>query len=162
MKSTPLACLTGLAAILTLGGCGVETQTLESIREVVQTVHGTANDVSPATASPATAEKTPEIAFEPPYPDRIDPFSFPAGFGAGGPAEVTSPSMMQVQVLGFADVEEPRVFLRSRETTRSLRVGDTVDGIEVLAIKAPAVDLRMGSLVWTATMFDQVAVPPAR
>jgi hypothetical protein len=79
-----------------------------------------------------------------------------------GPVEdqagTTITTVAQVEVLGFAEVDEPRVFLRTKETTKSLKVGDVTDGVEVIAIKPPAVELRMGSLVWTATMFDNTMV----
>jgi hypothetical protein len=36
-----------------------------------------------------------------------------------------------------------------------LAVGDQVGQITVLRIDPPAVELKMGSLIWTATMFDR-------
>ncbi len=157
MKSTHLACIAALTAAVMSVGCNMEPQTLESIRSVAQSVQGAAG-VTPESL-PITATTQVAVSFTPPFPDRVDPFSFPTGID-GEASEVTSPTMMQVKVLGFADVDEPRVFLRSRDTTRSMKVGDKADGIEVVAINVPAVELRMGSVVWTATMFDQ-AVPPS-
>lgn len=93
--------------------------------------------------------------FQAPYPERENPFSFPADVAdanfLGGPAH----SVAQVQVVGFADVEEPRVFLRIRNETKSLAVGEQMDGVEVVKINPPAAELRLGSLLWTVTMFDR-------
>ena len=57
--------------------------------------------------------------------------------------------------MGFSNVRELQVFLRIDDRIRSLRVGEAFRGIKVVAIREPVVELRMGSLVWTATMFDK-------
>lgn len=87
-------------------------------------------------------------------PDRVDPFSFPAGVANSDQAGTTINTVAQVEVLGFANVDEPRVFLRTKGMIKSLGVGRVTDGVEVVAINPPEVELRMGSLIWTATMFD--------
>jgi hypothetical protein len=95
--------------------------------------------------------------FDPTYPNRIDPFTFPDESNLEGSGTDTSvKSAAQVDVLGFADLGQPRVFLRAREKTHSLAVGESVYGVEVVEIRPPAVRLRMGGLTWSATMFDQI------
>ena len=131
-------------------GCGVDPKTLQSLRDAVNTVSTTS-----AVASHDLAEPMPvDSQFIPPHPERMDPFSF----SASGPVSVqerpTIPVVAQVQVLGFAQVDEPRVLLRTKGTTMSLKVGDRIDGIQVMAIDAPTVELQMGSLLWTASMFE--------
>ena len=99
-----------------------------------------------------------EPRFDPPFPDRIDPFSFPDTAPVADSNSTSITMVAQVEVLGFAYVDEPRVFLKTRDTTKSLKVGDLTDGVEVVAINPPTVDLKMGTLVWTATMFDNTVV----
>ena len=139
-----------LAMTLLCAGCGVKPETLESWQDAVQTISAQQSLASQG-HTPLRAEN---VVFEAPNPDRVDPFSFPDGAPVSDQEGTTITTVAQVEVLGFAEVDEPRVFLRSKETTKSLRVGDVSDGIEVVAIKPPAVDLRMGTLIWTATMFD--------
>ena len=143
-----------LAATMFSAGCGVEPETLQSLTQAVNTIS--------AQQSLASQEQDPfgqaNSVFEAPYPDRVDPFSFPAGAPVSDQEGTTITTVAQVRVLGFANVDEPRVFLRAKEITKSLGVGDVTDGIEVVAIKPPAVELRMGSLTWTATMFDNSSI----
>ncbi len=147
-------------------GCGVEPETLDSLRAAVETISsdgsgltsgltsglpqgdGTENDLN---TSSGLAD-----AFQPPHPDRVDAFSFTAGVEFNGQGSVET-SVANVVVIGFANVREPRVFLRIEDQTRSLRVGEVANGIEVVAIREPVVELRMGSLLWTATMFDSAS-----
>ena len=139
------------STVLLATGCGVDPETLDSLRDVVNTSAGAPTEFIP-TEHVAIAD---ELQFDPPNPDRVDPFSFPID-AAGELDQPGTPitTVGHVEVLGFAEVDEPRVFLRTRQTTKSLAVGDTADGVEVIAIHPPAVDLRMGSLKWRATMFD--------
>jgi hypothetical protein len=140
-----------LAATMFSMGCGVEPETLKSLTEAVNTI----------SAQQSLASQDPfgqvDSVFDAPNPDRVDPFSFPAGAPVSDQEGTTITTVAKVKVLGFANVDGPRVFLRAKETTKSLSVGDVTDGIEVVAIKPPAVELRMGSLTWTATMFDNTS-----
>ena len=99
-----------------------------------------------------------KVTFEPSYPDRVDPFTYPND-STLQPSEIDTSikSAAHVDVLGFANLGSPRVFLRARDKTHSLSEGDTIYGVEVIEIRPPAVRLRMGSLMWTATMFDKNA-----
>ena len=58
-----------------------------------------------------------------------------------------------VEVRGFAEVEEPRVFLTLDGRTHSMPEKSRIGGIEFVKIKPPVVEWRRGNLVWTATMF---------
>jgi hypothetical protein len=145
-----------LAATLTVlgAGCGARPETLESLRQAVHRV----STQSPLASHPEDEPPAIDASFQPPHPDRVDPFSFAADASVADQAGTTITTVAQVEVMGFAEVEEPRVFLRTKETTKSLKVGQATEGVEVIAIKPPAVQLRMGSLVWTATMFDNTIV----
>lgn len=139
-----------LVGLLFFVGCGVEPETIESLREAVRATSAMGTDGVLAGQPVAN-----NLEFNPPSPDRIDPFTFPANaaMSADEPG-TTITSAAQVQVLGFADVNGPRVFLRTKETTKLLAIGDKTDGVEVIGIHPPAVDLRMGSLEWRTTMFE--------
>lgn len=142
------------AAVL-VAGCGIEPETLESLRGMVQ-----AASVAAPTTTPLEAPEAEQTRFDPPHPDRVDPFAFPQGqsLAVDSPSQPLT-SSVHVDVLGFAHVDEPRVFLRSNEVTRSLAVGDVIDGIQVIGIHPPAVDLQRGGLRWRATLFSNQDSP---
>ncbi len=148
-----------------VSGCGVEQQSLSSLREIIHTAStGGQETEQPAVADDeadkAFGQDQYDVPFDPPYPERVDPFTFPAGTTVAKDQPGTSiTAAAQVDVLGFADVGEARVFLRTKETTHSLSVGDMIEGVEVIGIHPPTVDLRMGSLQWRASMFDNTNSP---
>jgi hypothetical protein len=152
MNSKPVLCLLLIAAAC-LPGCDVDPETMDSLQSAVSTVSAKA-----ATAPAANAPEESLIAqFEPQYPERVDPFVFAVEVPVNNDNSTTINSASRVQVLGFGNVGEPRVFLRINDRTGPYKVGDSVGGVEVVSIREPVVELRMGSLVWTATMFDKVA-----
>ena len=132
-------------------GCGIQPETLVSLREAVNTVS------AQSPPGQADAERI-ETVFQPPYPQRVDPFSFPANAPVSDQTATSITTVAQVEILGFANVDEPRVFMRTKDLTKSLKVGETADGVEVVKINPPQVELRMGTLVWTASMFDNTTV----
>lgn len=145
-----------LIAAVVCSGCGINPETLTALKEAVNAASAQ-NGLGGA--SPTTPEVV-KVAYEPMYPDRVDPFSFP-GQPSGAPIANSSTAAesvtdgIGVQVLGFANVDEPRVLLRIKGNTASLKAGDSTDGVEVIAIRPPAAELRIGTLSWTATMFDK-------
>ena len=139
-----------LAATALSMGCDIEPGTLESLKDAVNTISAQQSLASQGQHQFRPAER----GFDAPNPGRVDPFSFPAGAPVSDQTGTTITTAAQVQVVGFANVDEPRVFLRTKAMTKSLGVGGVTDGVEVVAINPPAVELRMGNLVWTATMFD--------
>lgn len=143
-----------LVGLSMLAGCDADSDSISQLSSVVGRVQqvneslaaagGTANDVA-----------TTGISFAAPYPNRTDPFHFPGDESDAAETPVSLISVGDIVILGFASVnEKPKVFLRSKDVTRVLAVGDRVDNVEVQAIDPPRVELRMGTLVWTATMFD--------
>ncbi|TWU59867.1 hypothetical protein Poly51_01400 [Rubripirellula tenax] len=148
----------GMAMVLTVG-CGSDSETLESIREAVGQVSRVSNPASGNSADqPGDPGNDVVLSnFTPPYPDREDAFSYP-GEGTTSSEQSESAavnSVAEIEVLGFANVGQAKVFLRSKSITRSLAVGDRFDGVEVVNIEPPRVEMKMGSLIWTATMFDK-------
>lgn len=154
MKTGSLSTWALVALLISHSGCGVNPETIEHLRAAVNTVSSDGDSAIGDGPTKEIATGIAKIRFEPSYPDRKDPFSFPAGEGTGKRASSPVATMSEVEVLGFAKVGQQHVLLRSGESSRSLRVGESIDGIRVVAINPPTVRLQMGTLVWTATMFD--------
>lgn len=150
--------LTSRAAIavcvLVSAGCDVEPETFESLRGAVRRVSQTGQDLSPTSNDTSAAAAEESVSFTAPYPDRANPFAFPGTEQEQAEDARAISSVGDIEVLGFANVDEPRVFLRTRRMTKSLAVGDVIEGIEVLRISPPTVELRTGELSWNATMFE--------
>ena len=139
----------GIACSGILPGCGRNSEEFKPLVPLVTPVSHLP-DQQPSN-DPAFAAT--ELQYLPPYPNRVDPFSFPVGTSDAGAERNVPHANVAVDVLGFADVDDPRVFLRLDGRTHSLAEGSRVGGIEVVKIKPPVVELRRGTLVWTATMF---------
>ena len=140
--------------VITSCGCSVEPETLDSLRAAVETISCDESSSMSGAHNLSIESEGAEASFQPPHPDRVDAFAFAAGID-GSSEEDTGASVTNVVVIGFANVREHRVFLTIDDQTRSLRVGEVFRGIEVVSIREPVVELRMGSLLWTATMFDK-------
>ena len=155
MKTQAQAVFILALALSTQSGCNVDPETLESLQAAVNTV--SAAQPSDAVGESATEPKqeTAESQFVPKFPNRVDPFSFPAGIEMGDQDMTPMATVAAVEVLGFGNVGEAHVLLRINEQSSALRAGESVDGIKVIAINPPTVQLQMGTLIWTATMFDK-------
>ncbi|WP_442508767.1 hypothetical protein SH528x_000299 [Novipirellula sp. SH528] len=145
----PAVCI---AFVLTLGGCSVEPEQIEQWSESLRKSGGF--------TAPSEIKQTPqslvsEVRFRPKYEERVDPFHFPND----QPTTVVkrdsrASKATQLEVLGFAQLDVPKVILRTKDSTVTLAVGQSHYGLEVIEIQPPAVKLKSGNLVWTATMFD--------
>jgi len=156
MNFRPTVAFGLLFASVPLPGCGVDSETIQSFQAAVQNVSQSQSTAAPAPLSAMPSTPAPEARFDPAYPDRRDPFSFPEDAQVGERNPGTQTTVASVEVLGFANVGRGQhVLLRSGETSRSLRSGESIDGVRVMAIHPPTVKLQLGTLVWTATMFDQ-------
>ena len=138
--------------VIGLAGCDSGAESIGAIRQATESftatgAFGAANSVA------ANANDARPVKFEPPFPYRQDPFSLPGG-NVGQPAAFSPTKVADVKVIGFADVDIPRVILRIGEQTKIMKLGDRNSGVEVLNIKPPKVELKMDNLIWTAAMFD--------
>lgn len=168
-----------LGLLILACGCGIESDTIESITEVVNRAgnSGSNGEMSDSSdpfsvangvmGSANIAESgndllSREHSFEPLYPDRDNPFVYPDEVDNNASAP-TSTSVAEIQVMGFANVQsnldgsakESKVMLKTNVGIKLLAVGEQVGPITVLRIDSPTVELKMGSLIWTATMFDR-------
>ena len=91
-----------------------------------------------------------QVAFEPPFPDRMDLFQAPKRDGRRG-AKSTGQSETSVELLGFVDVNGPRVALAIGGLVTTIAEGDQQYGIEVISIQPPAVVLQRGRQRWQAS-----------
>ena len=146
----------GLALLLiSVSGCGVNAETLEALQSAVSTVSSAQSQAVAEEASPRQAAAALEEQFQPTHPNREDPFTFPAGAQVSDGESSSLTTVAEIEILGFAKVGEQHVLLRSGEKSRSLTVGESIDRVRVIEINPPTVRLQMGTLIWTATMFDK-------
>jgi hypothetical protein len=158
MKTQALVAYGLLIMLVSQSGCDVDPETLESLQSAVRTVSSAQSSPETEADSVATAALAAQSAnaqFVPKHPHRIDPFSFPVGAQVGDSESTSMTTVAEIEVLGFANVGKQHVLLRSGETSRSMQVGESIGGIRVIAINPPTVQLQMGKLIWTATMFDK-------
>ncbi|MGB0597163.1 MAG: hypothetical protein ACPGLY_10765 [Rubripirellula sp.] len=105
----------------------------------------------------APVAETGEVALSTPYPNRDDPFTFvsrarePRDVGMVRPPTADK---IAVQILVFAQVDRPSLLLQIDGETNMTKVGDRISLVEVIAIRPPAAELRVGTSLRTVTMFD--------
>ena len=142
----------GIAIVLTIGGCSVEPEQIEQWSESLRTSGGLNAPIAIKESPPLMVS---EARFRPKYEYRVDPFHFPND----QPTTVAKrdsrvSKATQLEVLGFAQLDVPKVILRTKDSTITLAAGQSHYGLEVVEIQPPSVKLKSGNLVWTATMFD--------
>ncbi len=155
MKTRVLTACGLVVALVSQSGCGVDSETLESFHSAVRAVSSSQPQPSMKEASTQQAKAPLEARFDPSFPDRVDPFTFPTSEQVPDNENTSRTTIAAVEILGFAKVGEQHVLLRSGEKSRSLTVGESIDGVRVIEINPPSVRLQMGTLVWNATMFDK-------
>jgi hypothetical protein len=147
-----------LIAAVACGGCGIEPETLEALKQAVNQASSKGLAANSTDANREGQEDEGASGFQPAFPDRIDPFVF-QGIADHrdefAPLPKTSEDRLAVDVLGFAVVDQPTVLLRIMGKTHSLSVGQRVDGMEVVGIDPPHAELRIGSQTRTVSMFDR-------
>lgn len=142
-----------LFAAIVCSGCGIEPETIAKLQEAVKASTAQPNDLEPD----APVAETVEVAFSTPYPNRDDPFTFVSRASAPRDVGVVRPptaDKIAVQILGFAHVDRPSLLLQIDGETHMMKVGDRVSLVEVVAIRPPAAELRVGTSLRTVTMFD--------
>ncbi|MFG0267893.1 MAG: hypothetical protein ACF8AM_22480 [Rhodopirellula sp. JB055] len=137
--------------IVVLPGCGVDSESINTIRRVALQDQQTQSDLGIRGEGRKSSAGTQTIRFEPPFPDRKDPFHI----DQSAPSAVAKPTKAsEYIVLGFADVGKKRAIIRFGEQTQFVSEGDTVGGAEVLAVIPPRVRLKNGNFIWEASMFQ--------
>jgi hypothetical protein len=98
---------------------------------------------------PAVAASQPS-EFEPPYPNRENLFLAPKRSSTH--AQTPGSVEQTVELLGFANVEKPKVILSINGEVFPISVGEQESGIEVISIQPPSVVLQRDRERWQATL----------
>lgn len=102
--------------------------------------------------SPVPKPEAPRVApYEPPFPDRQDPFKAPQPSSRAARRSQGSTSS-SVELLGFAKVDEPSAVLSIDGEVRVIPEGGSAMGVDVLQIAPPRAVLKRGRTRWTATI----------
>ena len=135
-----------------LGGCGINSETLETLQQVSLKQQDAVADLD---RHESRLPSTPGVDFQVPFPQRDNPFA--VSTDSPDRFSETALSTVDVQVKGFAKIGQQQAILRVKGETRFVIVGDRIGGLEVLAIVPPRVRLKSGNLVWDANMFSNNA-----
>ncbi|PHQ32296.1 hypothetical protein [Rhodopirellula bahusiensis] len=139
------------AKVVVLPGCGVDPESINTIRRVALQDRNTQSDLGIGGGESTLGSVASPRAFEPPFPDRKDPFHI----NQSAPSIVARPTKAsEYLVLGFADVGKTRAIIRFGEETQFVSKGDTIGDAEVLEVIPPRVRLKNGSFIWEASMFQ--------
>ena len=146
---------------MVLGGCQAEEE-LEPLvipplpiadEPVVETV-----PTDPDEPPPPGGEETPGAErlatvdkFVAPFPNRVDIFS-PPKRAQSSVRRTTDDEDDTLELIGFVNVDEPRVVLDIDGVTSHVAVGQERYGIRVISIDQPSVTLQRGRITWTATL----------
>lgn len=92
-----------------------------------------------------------KIAFEAPFPDRVNLFHAPKRQGKGA-TKASGQSESAVELLGFVNVDGQRVVLSIDGMVSPIAEGEKQDGIEVISIQPPTVVLQRGRQRWQTSL----------
>jgi hypothetical protein len=152
-----------LTLCLALCGCGATEDISEPVanQKLIAATQPKKSELKETTVEKSATEpdkaKSNEVkpepvqqAFEPPYPDRENLFLAPKRSSV----HKDSPGSVQqsVELLGFANVQGPRVILSIDGNVVPMPEGMKQSGIEVISIQPPAVVLQRGRERWQATL----------
>lgn len=152
-----------LAIVLGIGGCSTAEPDEDAV--AAAPVEETAADISQVEPSRAESvgvqeelepdEETPAESvaanFEPPYPQRSNIFEAPQRTGRAM-VQNTGEDRSAIELLGFVNVDGPRVVLSIDGLVASIAEGDQQEDIQVISIHPPAVVLQRGRQRWQASL----------
>lgn len=156
-RSLNIVSLQALTLALMTMGCHLSTEpTIEDTATTATAVP------APSSASPKPAPKSapdfanpkappaPAVAFNPPFPDRLDLFEPPKR--AQTAVKRDDEHGESVELKGFINVDQPRVILSIDGVISPVPEGGEKYGVHVIAIQPPSVVLQRGRNRWTATL----------
>jgi hypothetical protein len=161
MKHRILALIGWLTIGAALPGCNSAEEPVVNTAPLVAPVPPTTADATqpaantlpaPEPATPEPAEPTPAAvaSFVPPFPDRFDLFEPPKR--AESMARRADETGETVELMGFINVNEPRVILSIDGVISSVPEGGEKYGVQVISIQPPKVVLQRGRDRWPATL----------
>lgn len=133
--------------LVLVAGCGGEPASIATLRDLSLQQEGTRESL----LSPGLVSRNSPIAFDPPFPERSDPFRRPEAESTATPAPIAT---ADVRVMGFAKLDAQQAILRFGDQTRFMVEGDIFQNVEVVKITPPRVRLRYGNLMWDVSMFQ--------
>ncbi len=89
-----------------------------------------------------------------PSPGRTNAFELSGEFQTESVTQETG-AKREVHIIGFVEVDTPRVMLSIDGRTETLKVNDTIDRITVLEIAPPRAKLSSDGVSWNASIFDK-------
>src|SRR4051812_46827864 len=113
------------------------------------------------TKASSPAARTPDLAnpkttsaqiadFKPPFPERTDLFEAPKR--AQSSVRRDDEHGQSVEIVGFVNVDEPRVVLSIDSVITPIPEGGEKYGVQVISIQPPRAVLQRGRSRWTATL----------
>lgn len=137
--------------VATVIGCGIDSESIDTIRRVALQDRETGDELGINGDGDSTASSRPKVKFDPPFPERRDPFHI----DQSAPEVVAKPTKAsEYQVLGFANKDRQQAIIRFGEQTRFVVAGDKLGDVEILEINPPRVRMKNGNLIWEASMFQ--------
>lgn len=102
-----------------------------------------------------------DVDYDTPFPHRVNPFELPEEpvVVAGKQDDKAHPD---VTVLGFANVDRPKVLVEINGMVATLAVGDRLEQVAVTSIEPPSVSFEFRRVSWTVSIFDEPAKPDHR
>lgn len=142
--------LATLLSFLAVCGCSPPSNWSEAANQALDLnpVALADNDLFP---EPRTS---PGGEFHPINPDRKNPFAY-AGDYKSSEGPTFSGSLSSIIIQGFASADGQAAIISVDGRARTVKVGDTFSGVEVINIKPPSVTLRSGGIEWNASIFDK-------
>ena len=125
----------------------------------------TAHDSQPGGEEATDGQTKDTQEFVPPFPERIDLFSppkvvIPVVTKDAEPAEeqtedVAPQTPPALRLLGFVEVEGLKALLTVEGELQVVTIGDSVSGVEIIAVEAPIVTLKHGDNQFQLNLFQQ-------
>jgi hypothetical protein len=147
------------AAVLATGCQSSETPQVVSAEPVAieQVASAETATTAPTEPTPAagidgamSANSVTVTPFNPPFPDRLEPFEPPKG--KQGTVRRDEEHGASVELKGFVNVDQPRVVLSIDGVVSPIPQGGEKYGVQVISIQPPSVVLQRGRARWTATL----------
>jgi len=160
--SESLSLLLSLCLLAAIAGCGEIDAPPAAVRsagarqasadEATQPVTQEPTEPDAAAASQPTKQAPEKLAYQPPFPNRVNLFE-PLKRKRKSTASRDDSSGESVVLKGFGDVGQPMAILAIDGVIAPLSEGDERFGVEVISIQLPkSVVLQRGRSRWTATL----------
>jgi hypothetical protein len=142
MNRTLLNLLSMIVVAVSTTGCGTQVDSLVST---------SLQNLSPERLSQKPKDREIDVIptrWSAPFPDRTNPFQM-NDTSASLPMARLETQATDIVLLGFANVDRPKVMVKIRNETVTLGESDNHGGIRIVKITPPMVTLQQANLTWT-------------